>query len=121
MTDALVVHDLRVAAHVGVTETERAVAQALSIDLVAERPLERAGATDDLGQTTDYGALLAAVERAARAAPHHLLESLGERVARAVLEFDAAITAVEVTVRKVTPPVPQRVSGLGVRLRRDRS
>ena len=47
-----------------------------------------------------------------------LLERLAAEVAAAVLGVDGRITAVEVAVRKLRPPVPQPLATSGVRIRR---
>lgn len=120
MGDAIEIHGLRVLAHVGVPEAERAHAQPLSIDLVLSVDLAAAGTSDDVADTVDYGAVAIAVADAVTAAPVALLERVAALAADAVLDLDARTTAVTVTVTKVRPPIPRDVSATAVRIHRAR-
>jgi dihydroneopterin aldolase len=51
---------------------------------------------------------------------YQLLEALAGRLATALLIVDPRIEAVEVTVRKLHPPLPLDVGSTGVRVRRSR-
>lgn len=119
-TDRIELRGLRVAGRVGVLELERTQDQPLEIDLDLAVDLAAAGASDDLADTVDYGAVCARV--AATVAERHvdLLEHLTARVADAVLALDGRIAAVDVTVRKLRPPVPQHLATSGVRMVRSR-
>jgi len=116
----ILIHDLRVLAHVGVPAAERAVEQPLSIDLVLFVDLGAAGHSDDVADTVDYGAVAVAVADAVVAEPVALLERLAAVVADTVLGLDARTQAVTVTVTKVRPPVPRDVAATAVRIHRER-
>jgi len=85
-----------------------------------ELDLGAAGASDDLGDTVDYGALCALVEAVVAAGHVVLLEHLAARVATAVLAADGRIHSVTVSLRKLRPPVPQDLATAGVRTTRSR-
>jgi dihydroneopterin aldolase len=118
--DHIELRGLRVLARCGVLPFEQEQDQPLEVDLDLRCDLRPAGDSDDLADTVDYGAVCAAVERAARAAPVALLERLATRLAGAVLDLDPRIAAVEVAVRKLRPPVPQQLATSGVRITRRR-
>lgn len=118
--DRIELRGLRVLARVGVLPIEREQDQPLEVDLDLAVDLAAAGASDDLADTVDYGAVCAAVERAATSGHVALLERLGSELAAAVLAVDDRIAAVDVAVRKLRPPVPQDLATSGVRLRRAR-
>lgn len=120
MTDAIQLVGLRVDAICGVLPQERATPQPLEIDVEIEADLALAGASDDLGDTIDYGAVTAAVEQVATTLEPMLLEHLAERIAGAVLLIDPRAAAVTVAVRKLQPPVPQQLATSGVRITRKR-
>jgi dihydroneopterin aldolase len=120
--DRIELRGLRVLARVGVLPFEQEQDQPVEIDLDLLADLGTAGASDDLADTIDYGAVCAAVELdAVRAAPVALLERLAARVAEVVLGLDDRIAAVDVSVRKLRPPVAQHLATSGVRLHRERS
>lgn len=97
-------------------EQDRAQPFEVDVDLVAD--LTRAGRTDSLADTVDYGAVVAAVERIVVGEGHRLLERLATRIADDVLEVDPRITAVTVTVRKLRPPLPVDLAWAGVTITR---
>jgi dihydroneopterin aldolase len=96
-------------------------AQPLEVDLDVALDLRPAGASDALADTVDYGSLCTVVEGVVTRGHVTLLEHLAAVVADAVLGFDARITSVTVSVRKLRPPVPQDLATSGVRITRARA
>lgn len=119
--DRIELRGLRVVGRVGVLDLERDQDQPLEIDLDLVVDVALAGASDDLADTVDYGAVCAQV--AATVGERHvaLLEHLTTRVADAVLALDGRIAAVDVAVRKLRPPVPYDLATSGVRIVRGRA
>lgn len=117
--DRIELRGLRVAGRCGVLPEEHERAQPLEIDLDLEVDLARAGHSDDLAHTVDYGAVCASVERLVASGHVALLERLAERIAAEVLSVPE-VRAVEVAVRKLRPPVPQQIDTTGVRIHRVR-
>jgi dihydroneopterin aldolase len=93
-------------------EQDRAQPFEVDVDLTAD--LTAAGASDDLADTVDYGAVAMTVERIVTCEHHRLLERLATRIADDVLAVDPRITGVTVTVRKLRPPVPVDLASAGV-------
>ena len=103
----------------GVGEAERHSPQPFEVDLDLYLDLGPAAAADDLGTTADYAAAVEAVMGVLRGPHRALLEALAEDMATAVLA-DPRIEAVTVAVRKLAPPVPERLRSSGVRVTRRR-
>lgn len=99
-------------------EQERAQPFEVDLDVVVD--LSRAGESDDLADSVDYGSLCAAVERLVATEQHQLLERLAARIAEVVLA-DERVDEVTVTLRKLRPPVPHQLHTAGVRITRGRS
>lgn len=119
--DVIELRGLRVSGIVGVLAHERTQVQPLDIDLDVVADLAPAGASDDLADTIDYGALCAVAEEVVATTEFALLEALAERIATSLLAADARIEAVTVWVRKLRPPVAQQLSTSGVRITRSRA
>ncbi|HEX5267564.1 MAG TPA: dihydroneopterin aldolase [Acidimicrobiales bacterium] len=117
--DRIELRGLRVVGTHGVLPEERARAQPFELDLDLEVDLGPAGASDDLHDTVDYGAIAEAAARVVGEESFELLEALAARVAGALLT-DARVRAVTVSVRKLRPPVPVDLGSAGVRLTRSR-
>ncbi|MGH3443272.1 MAG: dihydroneopterin aldolase [Nitriliruptorales bacterium] len=117
---AITLHAIEVWAHHGAGLDERERGQPFIVDVTLEADLERAAATDDLGDTVDYAPLSRRIAEAAAQGPHTLLETVASRVLDVVLE-DERVTAAEVTVTKPHAPLPVPTSGVSVTLQRDRA
>jgi FolB domain-containing protein len=118
-TDRIELRGLVLSAICGALPEERERAQPLELDLDVVADLSRAGASDELPDTLDYGAITADVERCVTTLEPVLLERLAQAVADVVLA-DERVVSVTVTVRKLRPPVPQVLATSGVRITRER-
>jgi 7,8-dihydroneopterin aldolase/epimerase/oxygenase len=120
VTDRIEIRDLRVTGLHGVLPEERERAQPFSLDIVAWLDMDAAQQSDDLADTVDYGALAQAAADIVGGRSYRLLEALAGRLASALLITDPRLEAVEVTVRKLRPPLALDVGSTGVRVRRTR-
>ena len=118
--DRIELRGLRLPALVGVLPEEKERAQPIEVDIDLDVDLAPAGASDDLADAVDYGAVVAEVERVVGAGHVGLLERSATLIADALLALDERIAAVRVTVRKVRPPVPQDLATAGVSVLRQR-
>ncbi|GAC1311316.1 MAG: hypothetical protein NVSMB16_08070 [Acidimicrobiales bacterium] len=96
---------------------EQVRAQPFEVDLYLDVDLRAAGASDDLADTIDYGALAARVEAVITGEHHALLERLAERIAETA-RADGRVRSVTVDVRKLRPPVPVDLAWAAVRVTR---
>jgi dihydroneopterin aldolase len=120
VTDRIEIRDLRVTGVHGVLPEERERPQPFSVDITAWVDMTAAQQSDDLADTVDYGALTEAAAGVVGGRSYRLLEALAGRLASALLIVDPRLEAVEVTVRKLRPPLPLDVGSTGVRVRRAR-
>lgn len=118
--DRIEIRRLRLVGTHGVLPEERQRAQPFTVDLDLWLDTTAAGASDDLADTVDYGAVVAAVAQVVQGTSHRLLESLAGAVADTALAHDPRVATVAVTVTKVRPPLPFDVGGVGVRVVRRR-
>jgi len=119
VVDAIELRDLRVMAFCGVLPEEESRRQPFAIDLDVYLDLRRAGQSDDLADTLDYGSLVASVAELARDGRYQLLERFAADIATAVLA-DARVERTRVSVRKLRPPVAQDLGTSGVSITRGR-
>jgi len=100
----------------GVLAEEQSRAQPFEVDLRLEVDLAAAAASDRLEDTVDYGSLTEAVARTIELESHRLLERLADRIVSVCSV--PGVQSVEVSVRKLRPPLPVQVASVGVTLRR---
>ncbi len=116
--DRIEIRDLRVVGVHGVLPEERERAQPFSLDIVAWVDMAAAQRSDDLADTVDYGALAQTAADVVGRQSFRLLEALAGRLADTLLISDSRLEAVEVTVRKLRPPLALHVASTGVRVLR---
>jgi 7,8-dihydroneopterin aldolase/epimerase/oxygenase len=117
--DVIELRGLRALGLCGVLPEERERRQPLEVDLDVKADLARAVDDDMLEHTIDYGAVCEIVERVITEETFALLERLAGRIAEVVLN-DQRVEAVQVSVRKLRPPVAQQLDTAGVRITRSR-
>ncbi len=105
------VEGLLVHARCGVTDEERALPQALRVDL---QYIYQAGEGDELDETVDYGAVLREVAELLEREEFRLLETGMRRVGTYILKSFSEIREVTVCVTKLHVPVAHAVSGVSV-------
>jgi 7,8-dihydroneopterin aldolase/epimerase/oxygenase len=115
--DRILVSRLREMGVHGVLAEEQVRAQPFEVDLELFVDLTRAGASDALADTVDYGALSEAVRNIVASEHYQLLERLAQRIAD-VCRTDPRVERVVVEVRKMEPPVTAEVDHVGVRIER---
>ena len=117
MPDQINVCGIRALGVIGVLAEENKRVQSFEVDLIIEADLSGAGATDDLNQTVHYGDATDRVVAVITNERHELIERVAQRIADEVLAMDR-VDAVDVTIRKLRPPVPHHVEHTSVRIRR---
>ena len=117
MADQIEVRGIRAVGVIGVLPEEKERPQPFEVDLVMDVDLAEAGATDDLDTTVNYGVAAGHAVAVITGESHELLERVAQRIADEVLAMDR-VDAVEVTVKKLRPPVAFQADYTGVRIRR---
>lgn len=104
--------EIQLHGHIGVSLEERSALQPLEISLVLV--MDRAGECgDELSTTVDYSQALERLQDIVEASHNRLMETLAEGVAGEMLTFPM-VNSVEVTIRKLRPPVRQTMRDAGV-------
>jgi dihydroneopterin aldolase len=105
--------------HHGVLAHEQELGQAFTVDVALELDLAPAGASDDLADTVDYGALSGELAAVVTDERYDLIERLATRLAEVCLARPS-VTAATVTVHKPHAPVPVTLADVAVTLHRTR-
>lgn len=120
MTDTIRMLDLHFFTLVGDLPHERTTPQPLDVDVEVRTDLSRAGLSDRLSDSLDYRILhrrvAEAVERDVETAPH-LLETVAERVAEALLDVEG-VESVVVRCRKPGAVLPGLVGKVEIEIER---
>lgn len=101
--DKILIKDLEVDAHIGVTEPERAQPQRLLITVELECDLAEAGRTDAVASTTPYDVVADMIRTMVAERPRKLVEAVASEIAKMILSHKMA-QAVTVEVKKFSIP-----------------
>ena len=115
--DRIELRSLRLVGFCGLLPEERTRKQPLEFDINIGVDLARAAATDDLSETLDYGLVCQSIEDLLEGEQFLLLERLAPVAAERIAAM-AGARWVELTVRKLRPPVPQQLGTARVTVRR---
>jgi len=116
--DTILLEGIVVPAALGVSKPERRMRRPVDIDLELGCDLGRAGESDRLAHTIDYGEIYRAVEEIAQAREYRLVEALAEEIARVLLARYPLETCT-VSVKKRSP-VAGDLRHAGVRITRSK-
>ncbi|MCW4352758.1 dihydroneopterin aldolase [Hoyosella sp. YIM 151337] len=119
MPDRIELRGLTVRGHHGVFEHEKREGQDFVIDIVVRTDLRKAGDSDDLADTLDYGALAQQAADIVSGPPFNLIETVAARIADDVMR-DERVHSVEVTVHKPAAPIPLNFRDVAVVVARER-
>ena len=105
----------------GVFEFEKREGQPFAVDVVLHVDAAPAAAGDDLTRTVNYAEVADTVVGFITGAPFDLIETLADRIARAVLAEQPLAEAAEVTVHKPKAPISHEFTDVQVCVLRDRA
>ena len=91
--------------------------QPFSIDIELFTDVERAATSDHLSDALDYETIVAAAKGLFVDVRHKLVERAGVELARGLLARFAEVEEVMVRVRKLKPPIPERIGAVGIEVR----
>lgn len=119
--DKICIEGLEVWANHGVYPEETALGQKFVVSLTIYADTSRAGATDDLDASIDYGAVAHDVDAFLRDNTYKLIEAAAEGVAALVLRRYPAALGVRVRLEKPWAPVGLPLATVAVEIERTRA
>jgi 7,8-dihydroneopterin aldolase/epimerase/oxygenase len=111
VTNAIVIHDLRIETRIGVYEWEKRIAQTIRLDIELGLPSDKVFVTGDFADALDYAAVVKRLQAFAANHSHQLLECFAQAIADVLMgEFSAPW--VKVRVAKLAPIAGVRELGV---------
>lgn len=118
--DKIFVNKMEFYGYHGVFPEERSLGQRFIVDLVVSVDLKKAGETDELEYSVNYGELYSICKEIVEGKPSKLIEAVAERISKSVLGKSPLISDVTVRVIKPDPPIPGHYQSVAVEISRRR-
>lgn len=118
--DKIYVNQMEFYGYHGVFPEETRLGQRFAVNLAVSVDLKKAGETDELEHSVNYGELYEVCKEIVEGKPYKLVEAVAERIAASLLEKFALISDVTVKVIKPDPPIPGHYQSVAVEITRSR-
>ncbi|HNV87693.1 MAG TPA: dihydroneopterin aldolase [Methylotenera sp.] len=115
--DTIFISELKVQTKLGVPEWERMVPQTVILDIEIGYDLAKAGKSDAIADTIDYGAVVTRIRATLAEHNFQLVEALAEHVCQLILK---EFSALSVKVKVAKPAILPGLKALGVIVERSR-
>lgn len=103
--DTIIIKDLETFGYHGVFEEEAFLGQKFIVTAELFLDTRKAGKTDDLQDSLDYGVACQLIKKIVKTERYHLIERLAEEIAEQLLLTFSLLQEVEITVKKPWAPV----------------
>jgi len=117
MMAKILVHEFDVHAYHGWHAHEGEFGQPFVVDIELDVDIEKAARSDELQYALDYAKVVAETRRLFVERRYKLVEAAAAALADDLLRVFPQAQTVFVRVRKLKPPIPERLSAVGVELR----
>lgn len=118
--DKIFVNQMEFYGYHGVFPEETRLGQRFVVDLMVLVDLRKAGETDELEHSVNYGELYQVCKEVVEGKPYKLVESVAEKIAETVLKQFTLVTEVTIKVIKPDPPIPGHYRSVAVEITRRR-
>lgn len=118
--DKIYVNQMEFYGYHGVFPEETRLGQRFIVDLMVLVDLKKAGETDELEHSVNYGELFQACKEIVEGKPFKLVEAVAEKIAESVLRKFPLIVETTVKVIKPDPPIPGHYKSVAVEITRSR-
>lgn len=105
----------------GVFPEENKLGQRFIVDVILELDLKKAGTTDELTDTVNYGHLYNLCKDVVEGKTFKLVESVAETIAKECFKQFSQVEAITVKVVKPDPPIPGHYESVAVEITRRRT
>ena len=116
--DTIFISELKVKTKLGVPAWERMLAQAIILEIEIGYDLSKAGKSDAIADTIDYGAVVARIHATLTEHSFQLVEALAEHVCQLILK---EFSALSVKVKVAKPAILPGLKALGVAIERHKN
>ncbi|KYG33327.1 dihydroneopterin aldolase [Alkalihalobacillus trypoxylicola] len=116
--DKIYMNQLSFYGYHGVFAEEQKLGQRFQVDLTLELDLKKAGRTDELDQTINYGEVYEIVKKVVEGRPYKLVEAVAENISQELLRSFNLLKSCTIKLIKPDPPIPGHYQSVAVEITR---
>lgn len=105
----------------GVFPEEKELGQRFKVDVELFLPLEKAGKTDEMKESIDYGHAFDVIRDVVEQEPKNLIEAVAQSIADRLFINFSKLQSCTVKVKKMNPPINGHYDFVAVEIYRERS
>jgi dihydroneopterin aldolase len=120
IVDKIFLNQMEFYGYHGVFSEETKLGQRFVVDVVVEADLAKAGYSDHLEDSINYGEIYEVVQSIVEGKPVKLLEAIAEKITSKLLTRFSSIQTCTVKVYKPNPPIPGHYQSVAVEITRGR-
>lgn len=118
--DKIMLNGLHFYGYHGLFPEENKLGQRFLVDAELFTPLKKAGTTDQMEHSIDYGMAYSVIKDIVEGEPKQLIEAVTETIAAQLFQTFSTLTACTITVTKPDPPIPGHYESVAVQIYRER-
>ena len=118
--DKIIISRLEVISNHGVLDAEKTLGQKFYVSIELTLDLQKAGQTDDIGETINYAEICDSVVQLMKNSTYNLIETCAEKIAANLLKAYARISEVTIKIEKPHAPIKHSFGNVAVLITRKR-
>lgn len=119
--DKIILKDLQFYGYHGLFAEENKLGQRFSVDVELHTSLQKAGLSDDMNDSINYGEAFEVVRSIVEGEPKNLIEAVAEAIAEQLLARFPTLVACKIKVIKPNPPIRGHYKAVAVEIFRERN
>lgn len=112
----IIIKNMKVHGYHGIVPWEKEKGQFFHFDIEMRANLEKAGDSDNLGDTVDYSEVYGLVKHIVQSNRFQLVEKLAQTIAKAILQEYGLVKSVKVCAKKPGAPIDGEFDWVGVEI-----
>lgn len=121
MMDNITLRQMQFYGYHGLFPEENKLGQRFIVDVQLFLSLEKAGKSDQMNDSIDYGKVYEVIQAIVEGEAMHLIEAVAEKIAGQLLGEFALLQALQVKVIKPDPPIQGHYESVSVEIYRERA
>ncbi len=118
--DKILMNQMTFYGYHGLFPEENKLGQRFIVDLELELDLKKAGETDDMNESVNYGHIYNETQKIVEGQAKQLVETVAEDIASTMLDTFQKVQAIKVKVIKPDPPIPGHYDSVAIEIYRER-